>query len=95
MTRKRSIPTRLALFALASLAALGSLATVGAAAALEGTEPATAPAQWHKQTLKFDYTGFTTLYTCDGLEGKVRQILLTFGARDDAKVHATGCNYGP
>jgi hypothetical protein len=51
-------------------------------------------AQWRTQKLKFDYTGITALYTCDGLEGKVKQILLTFGARKDVTVRATGCNYG-
>ena len=51
-------------------------------------------AQWQARTLNFTYTGFTTLYTCDGLEGKVREILLALGARKDAKVHATGCDLG-
>ena len=51
-------------------------------------------AQWQAQTLKFTYTGITTLYTCDGLEGKVRDILLALGARKDAKVRATGCDIG-
>jgi len=64
------------------------------AAAPAATAPSTTLAQWHDQKLKFDYTGFTALYTCDGLEGKVRQILLNFGARNDLKVRATGCDYG-
>lgn len=76
------------------LGVLGMAATAVAATATP-VEPAVTPAataaQWHRQTLKFDYTGFTTLYTCDGLEGKVRDILLTFGARNDVKVRATGC----
>jgi hypothetical protein len=79
-----------------SVVALGMLGMLGMAATAVATaaEPAAAPAQWHRQTLKFDYSGFTTLYTCDGLEGKVRDILLTFGARKDVKVRATGCNEG-
>jgi len=51
-------------------------------------------AQWQDRTLNFTYTGFTTLYTCDGLEGKVRDILLALGARKDVKVRATGCDLG-
>ena len=51
-------------------------------------------AQWQAQTLKFTYTGITTLYTCDGLEAKVRDILLALGARKDATVRATGCDAG-
>jgi hypothetical protein len=56
------------------------------------TDPATTPAQWHAQKLEFTYSGFTAFYTCDGLESKVRDILLTFGARKDAKVRALGCD---
>ncbi len=55
-------------------------------------DPATTPAQWHTQKLEFTYSGFTAFYTCDGLEGKVRDILLTFGARKDVKVRALGCD---
>jgi hypothetical protein len=56
------------------------------------TDPATTPAQWHAQKLEFTYSGFTAFYTCDGLESKVKDILLTFGARKDAKVRALGCD---
>ena len=45
--------------------------------------------QHHKAT--FNYVGFTTLYTCDGLEDHVRQILVHLGARKDARVSASGC----
>jgi hypothetical protein len=53
-----------------------------------------ATSTWKAQTQKFNYTGFTTYYTCDGLEDKVRQVLLHLGARSDVKVRATGCAYG-
>jgi hypothetical protein len=46
---------------------------------------------WQHHKLTFNYFGITTLYTCDGLESQVRQILLHLGARKDAKVRATGC----
>jgi hypothetical protein len=91
MSQNQPNLTRIAMLALGMLGTLGMAVTAAASAA----EPAAAPAQWHKQELKFNYTGFTTLYTCDGLEGKVRDILLTFGARKDAKVRATGCSDGP
>jgi hypothetical protein len=61
-----------------------------AAANVPGDNAGT-PAQWHAQKLDFTYTGFTAFYTCEGLESKVRFILLTLGARGDAKVRATGC----
>jgi len=46
------------------------------------------------QQLTLNYSGFTTRYSCDGIENKVREILLAFGARKDLKVRATGCNEG-
>jgi hypothetical protein len=45
--------------------------------------------QHHKAT--FSYFGVTTLYTCDGLEGQVGQILRHLGARKDVSVSARGC----
>ena len=73
-------------FAIAML--LGSMLGVASAA----VDTAGTPAQWRTQKLEFTYTGFTAFYTCEGIEGKVRLILLTFGARKDAKVRATGCD---
>jgi hypothetical protein len=46
---------------------------------------------WQHHQARFSYFGFTSLYTCDGLEGHVRQILLHIGARRDTKVYASGC----
>lgn len=65
---------------------------VGAAPETSDATPAsgvTGAWQHHKAT--FNYLGFTTSYTCDGLEGHVRQILLLLGARPDLKVIASGC----
>jgi len=64
---------------------------MGAASATSDL-PAATPAQWHTQKIEFTYVGYTALYTCDGLESKVRAILLTFGARKDAKVRSIGCD---
>lgn len=80
------------------LVALG-LASPGLSVAAAETATATAAgsttaAEWHPQQLNFTYNGFTTLYSCDGIEGKVRSILLTFGARKDLTVRATGCFEG-
>jgi hypothetical protein len=49
---------------------------------------------WQHHKASFNYFGSTTLYTCDGLRGKVKQILLSLGARKDLKVFAGGC-FGP
>lgn len=48
-------------------------------------------AHWQLQEIRFTYTGFTTAYACDSLEGKVRDILVTLGAHPSTKVSATGC----
>jgi hypothetical protein len=49
------------------------------------------PAAWAQKEFNFTYQGFTTKYSCDGLADKVREILLTFGARKDLKVNRRGC----
>jgi hypothetical protein len=65
----------------------------GAAA---GSAPAAADsadvaAAWVPKEVNFVYVGFTTKYTCDGLQAKMRRILLQLGARDDLKVERYGC----
>lgn len=80
---------------LAICAATLSLASLALPAAAESTTASAATvAQWQPHDLTLSYSGFTTLYSCDGIEDKVRQILLTFGARKDLKVRATGCAEG-
>jgi hypothetical protein len=46
---------------------------------------------WRHHKAAFDYGGFTSLYTCDGLESHVLDILRHLGARKDIRVSATGC----
>jgi hypothetical protein len=47
---------------------------------------------WTHKELRFTYMGFTTKYSCEGLRGTVREILLQLGARkDDLKVYDIGC----
>jgi hypothetical protein len=61
----------------------GGGGTGGAGDAVDGT--------WQHHKVKFDYVGFTSSYNCEGLESHVRQILVSIGARKDAKVTVTGC----
>lgn len=67
-----------------------SLGAAASRAADSNSEAST----WQHHKAKFDYFGFTSAYTCDGLEGKVGMILKFFGARDP-KVDASGCPRGP
>ena len=46
---------------------------------------------WEHHKASFNYFGVTTLYSCDGLEGQVAQILRHLGARRDVHVSAHGC----
>jgi len=47
---------------------------------------------WQHHKVNFNYMGYTSHFTCDGLEERVRAILLHLGARkDDARVVASGC----
>ena len=78
----RRLPT--ALMAAAILAALCS-------AVRADTADDRQSAVWTQKEFKFTYQGFTTKYSCDGLAGKMREILLTFGARKDLKVNRWGC----
>jgi hypothetical protein len=83
------------LFAAAALATLSlSAGTALATAPAEAAAPPEATA-WQHHHVTFNYFGITALYTCDGLEGKVGQILLFFGARRGLQVQANGCPRGP
>lgn len=65
------------------------LAVVSAPLALAADE--TVSATWTARELQFTYQGFTARYSCDGLRDRMRQALLTLGARKDLTVTATGC----
>jgi hypothetical protein len=60
-----------------------------------GSDATVVAGSWQHHTVKVSYYGITSLYTCGGLEDHVRDILLHFGARKDAKVRASGCARGP
>jgi hypothetical protein len=48
-------------------------------------------AAWVPKELIFVYRGFTTTYSCDGLQEKMRRVLLKLGARHDLQVRGFGC----
>jgi len=79
------------LLAALALGATGGLASEAPAAA--AISPDSTAWQAHHET--FTYSGFTSSYTCDGIEGKVGQILRYFGARKDMEIQANGCPRGP
>lgn len=48
-------------------------------------------AVWTPKELDFAYQAFTTKYTCDGLQSKMKRILIKLGARPDIQVRGFGC----
>ena len=68
------------------LAGLAACVALRAAAAEEQL-----PAVWKPHELSFDYNGFTTRYSCEGLRDKVEQALVALGARRDLAVTPYPC----
>ncbi|HEY7638541.1 MAG TPA: hypothetical protein VH814_02365 [Steroidobacteraceae bacterium] len=48
-------------------------------------------AVWKVQSLSFAYSGYATVYSCDSLFAKVRDILEMVGARDTLRIRSWGC----
>ncbi|HEX4378156.1 MAG TPA: hypothetical protein VHZ99_13480 [Steroidobacteraceae bacterium] len=80
-------------------AVTAAVLTVGLAAspAMAQDAPAPAPANatgsWQPHKYRFDFMGFTTTYTCDGLADKLRLLLRTMGAEPGFKINES-CSRG-
>jgi hypothetical protein len=72
------------------VATLGGMLLAGTALA----EPEAAPGVWQDHQIELAYLGFTSHYSCDGLQSKLELLLRQLGARADAKVTASGCDRG-
>jgi hypothetical protein len=64
------------------------------ASAAFAADEAGAPGLWQKQEYSFVFMGFTSTYSCDGLAGKLKLLLIAAGARADAKAYPGGCASG-
>jgi len=53
-----------------------------------------APGVWQKHQYSFDFLGFTSTYSCDGLASKLQILLIAAGARPDSKASAGACASG-
>ena len=49
-------------------------------------------AVWKPQRINFVYRGYSTLYSCSGLQDKLEKILTTVGARDRVELRAYSCD---
>jgi hypothetical protein len=50
------------------------------------------PGIWQKHEYTFQFMGFTTTYSCDGLADKVKVLLIAAGARSDSKSRTGVCS---
>jgi hypothetical protein len=73
-----------------AIATLAGLMLAGSAVA----EPQPLPGVWQDHQIELVYMGFTSHYSCDGLQSKLELLLRQLGARADAKVTAYGCDRG-
>lgn len=60
----------------------------------DGAPAAADPGVWQEHVYTFQFMGFTTTYSCDGLAGKIKVLLLAAGARSDSKSRAGVCSRG-
>ncbi len=73
---------------------VGSAATVAAPTDATLQIASVAPAKWVPRKLTFIYQGFTSKYSCDGLQDQMKQILQQLGAGTDLVVKRYGCIRG-
>src|SRR6267378_6232296 len=77
-----------------ALAAVAVLTCASASANPQADESAASgreSAVWAPKELNFVYQGFTTKYSCDGLQDKMKRVLIKLGARHDLQVRGWGC----
>jgi hypothetical protein len=67
-----------------------AVAALGTAAA--STADAPTAAVWQERKGSIGYFGLTSTYSCTGIEGRIRQILVFLGARKDLSVNAGVCD---
>jgi len=63
------------------------------ALSLLGTPAHAAPGSWSSHQIEFTFLGFTSTYSCEGLQSKLQALLRTLGAQQDA-VLTSACDRG-
>jgi len=75
-----------------SIAAAGSICALLASGATFADDSAPHSAGvWQKHEYSFQFMGFTSTYSCDGLADKLKTLLIASGARPDANARAGAC----
>jgi hypothetical protein len=78
----------------ACIAVVGLAFSLTALPAAQQTGAAQEAGVWVKHDTSFQFMGFTSTYSCDGLADKLRILLIAAGARADAKTTADACSSG-
>jgi hypothetical protein len=76
---------------IACFGSLGVAALVAGAATAGEPATATEAGVWQKHEYSFEFMGFTSTYSCDGLADQLQRLLLLSGARADAKARPGAC----
>jgi hypothetical protein len=83
---------------IAGRAALGAILAGGlvlsTASVADDSAATGAPGTWQSHKYTFQFMGFTTTYSCDGLADKLRIVLVAAGARPDVKSVPGACASG-
>lgn len=91
---KSPLPSRLAAGRSALGALLAGALILSTAARADDSAPGGGPGTWQSHKYSFQFMGFTTTYSCDGLADKLRIVLLAAGARADVKSTPGACASG-
>jgi hypothetical protein len=77
-----------------SLAIAGAWLSFAPARADDTAASMGTPGTWQSHKYSFQFMGFTSTYSCDGLADKLKTLLLAAGARGDAKSRPGACASG-
>jgi len=86
---REHLPLRAALLGL-----VGALWVSSAALADDAASSATDQGTWQTHKYSFQFLGFTSTYSCDGLADKLKKLLIAAGARADLKSQPGACASG-
>jgi hypothetical protein len=77
-----------------ALISFAAATLLGSTALADTTNLAPSDGSWQQHKFSFQFLGFTSTYSCDGLADKLKVLLLAAGARADAKSWPGACASG-
>ena len=91
---KISLPSRSVAGRSGRAAILAGALLLSTASLADDSAPSGGPGTWQSHKYTFQFLGFTTTYSCDGLADKLKIVLLAAGARSDVKSVPGACASG-